>query len=96
MALAIFAVYERVRLSMGAVSIVLCTLGGDRSMEGKRDRVQRAIGSSGLAVGICGIGMSGVFGMTTLGGDAGGRSYRGRRMGRRIQRGRVRLCKGVA
>ena len=72
MALATFAVCERVRLAMGAVSIVLCTLGGYRSMEGKRDRVRRAIGSSGLAVGICGIGMSGGFGMTTLGGDAGG------------------------
>ena len=87
MALATFAVFERVRLAMGAVSIFLCTLGGDRSMEGKRDRVRRAIGSSGLVVGIFGIGMSGGFGMTTLGGDVGGRSSRGRRIGRRIERG---------
>ena len=56
---------------MGTVSIVLCILGGARSMEGKRYRVRRAIGSSGLAVGICGIGMSGGVGMTTLGGDTG-------------------------
>ena len=95
MELAVFAVCERVHLVMGAVSIVLCTLGGDRSMEGKRDRVQRAIGSSGLAVGICGIGMSGGVGMTNLGGDAGGRSSRGRRIGRRIERGRARVCKIV-
>ena len=39
MALAMFAVYERVRLTMSAVSIDLCTLGGARSMEGKLDRV---------------------------------------------------------
>ena len=89
MALAIFAVCERARLEMGAVSIVLCTLGGAWSMEGKRDHMRRAIGSSGLAVGVCGIGMSGGFGMTTLGGDAGGRSSWGRRIGRRIERGRV-------
>ena len=87
MALATFAVFERVRLAMGAVSIVLCTLGGARSMEGKRDRVQLAIGSYGLVVGICGIGMSDGFRMTTLGGDAGGRSSRGRHIGRRIERG---------
>ena len=43
-------------------------------MEGKLDHVQRTIGSSGLAVGIYGTGMSGGFVMTTLGGDAGGRS----------------------
>ena len=71
MALATFAVCERVRLAMGAVSIVLCTLGGARSMEGKRDLVRRAIGSSGLVVGSCGICMSGGVGMTTLGGDGG-------------------------
>ena len=71
MALAMFAVYERVCLEMGAVSIVLCTLGGAWSMEGKQDRVRRAIGSSRLVVGICGTGMYGGFGMTTLGGDAG-------------------------
>ena len=35
---------------MGAVSIVLCTLGGARSMDGKRDRVRRAMGSSRLVV----------------------------------------------
>ena len=96
MALAIFAVCERVRLAMGAVSIFLCTLGGAQSMEGKRDRVRRVIGSSGPAVGICGIGMPGGFGMTTLGGDEGGRSSRGRRMGRRIEHGQARVCKGVA
>ena len=65
-------------------------------MEGKRDRVRRAIGSSGLSVGICGIGMSGGVGMTTLGGDAGGRSSQGQRIGRRIERGREQLYKGVA
>ena len=72
MVLATFAVCERVRLAMGDVSIVLCTLGGARSMEGKRGRVRCAIGSSGLAVGIFGIGMSCGVGMTTLGGDARG------------------------
>ena len=71
MSLAIFAVCERVCLAMGAVSIDLCTLVGTWSMEGKWDRVRHAIGSSGLAVGICGIRMTGGFGMTTLGGDAG-------------------------
>ena len=65
-------------------------------MEGKRDRVRRAIGSSGLVVGICGISMSGGVGMTTLGGDAGGWSSRGRRIGRRIERSREQVCKGVA
>ena len=71
MALAIFAVCEGVRLEMGAVSIVLCTLGGARSMDGKRDRVRRAMGSSGLVVGVGGIGMSSGFGMTSLGSGAG-------------------------
>ena len=52
MSLAMLAVYERVRLTMGAVSIVLCTLVGARSMEGTLYRVRRAIGSSWLAVGI--------------------------------------------
>ena len=33
--------------------------------------MRRAVGSSGLAVGIFGISISGGFGMTTLGGDAG-------------------------
>ena len=51
MALDVFTVCERVRLAMGAVSIVLCTLGGARSMEDKCDRMRRAIGSSGLVVG---------------------------------------------
>ena len=46
MAIAMFAVCERVRLEMGAVSIVLCTLGGARYIEGKQERVRRAIGSS--------------------------------------------------
>ena len=87
MALAIFAVYERVRLAMGTVSIVLCTIGGAWSMEGKRDRVRRAIGSSGPVVGVGGIGISGGFGMTTLGSGAGGRSSWGRRIGCRIERG---------
>ena len=41
-------------------------------MEGKWDRVRRAIGSYGLVVGMGGIGMSGGFGMTTLGSGAGG------------------------
>ena len=95
MALAMFAVCERVRLAMGAMSIFLCTLGGARSMEGKLDRVRRAICSSGLAVGTCSTGMAGGFGMTTLGGDAGGRSSLGRRIGRRIERGRARVCEGV-
>ena len=61
MALAVFTVCERVRLAMGSVSIVLCTLGGARSMDGKRDRVRRAMGSSVLVVGVGGIGMSGGF-----------------------------------
>ena len=87
-ALAVLAVCERVSLAMGAVSIVLCTLGGARSMEGMRDRVRREIGSSGLVVGMGGIGMYGGFGMTTLGSGAGGRYSRGRRMGRRIERSR--------
>ena len=43
MALAMFAVCKRVRLSMGDMSIVLCTLGGALSMEGNLYRVQRAI-----------------------------------------------------
>ena len=39
MTLAMFAVCEHVHLVMGAVSIVLCTLGGVRSMEGTLDYV---------------------------------------------------------
>ena len=84
MTLAMFAFCDCVRLAMGDVSIVLCTLGGVRSMEGKLDRVRRAIGSSGLAVDIRGTGISGGFGTTNLGGDAGGRSSWVRRIGRRI------------
>ena len=61
MELAVFSVCERVRLAMGVVSIVLCTLGGAQSMEVKRDHVRRAIGSSRLVVGVDGIGMSGGF-----------------------------------
>ena len=76
MALAVFAVCERMRLDTGAVSIVLCTLGGARSMAGKWDRVRCAMGSSGLMVGVGGIGLSGEFGITTLGSGAGGLSLR--------------------
>ena len=61
MALAVFTVFECVRLAMGAVSIILCTLGGAWSMEGKWDRVRREIGSSGLVVCMGSIGMSGGF-----------------------------------
>ena len=89
MALAVFAVCERVRLAMGVVSIFLCTLGGARSMVGKRDRVRRAMGSSGLVVGVVGIRMSGRFGMTTLGSGAGGLSLRVRRIGCRMEHGRA-------
>ena len=74
MALAVFAVCERVRLATGAVSRIggLC------------DLVRRALGSAGLR----GIGLSsgfvmttlgsGVesFGMSTLGGDAKGLTFR--------------------
>ena len=55
-------------------------------MAGKWDRVRRAMGSSGLGVGVVGIGLSGGFGMTTLGGGAGGLSSRGRRIGCRMER----------
>ena len=89
MALAVFTVFERVRLAMGDVSIVLCTLGGAQSMDGKQDRVSRAMRSSGLVVGVGGIGMSGGFGMTTLGSGAGGRSSRGRCIGCRMERSRA-------
>ena len=58
MTLAVFAVCERVRLATGAVSKV----------GGLWDLVRCAMGSSGL----CGIGLSGGFGMTTLGSGAGG------------------------
>ena len=58
MALAVFAVCERVRLVTGAVSRIggLC------------DLVRRAMGSAGLRR----IGLSGGFVMTTLGSGAGG------------------------
>ena len=96
MAPSIFTVCERVSVAMGAVSIVLCTLGGAWYTEGKRERVRRAIGSSGLVVGMGGIGMSGGFGMTTLGSGAGGRSYKGRRICLRIEPSWARGCKYLA
>ena len=65
-------------------------------MEVKQERVRSAIGYSGLAVVNCGIGISGGVGMTTLGGDAGCPSSRGRRIGRRIERGQARVFRGVA
>ena len=46
MTLTMDAVFERVRLEIGSVLIVLFTLGGAQSMEGNLDRVRRAIGSS--------------------------------------------------
>ena len=57
-------------------------------MAGKWDRVRRAMGSSGLVVGVGGIGLSSGFGMTTLGSGAGGMSLRVRHIGRRTERGR--------
>ena len=57
MTLAVFTVCERVRLATGTVP----TIGG------LWDLVHRAMGSSGLR----GIGLSGGFGMTTLGSGAG-------------------------
>ena len=47
-------------------------------------------------MGICGTGMAGGFGMTNLGGDVGGQSSWGRRIGRRIDLGRVRVCESWA
>ena len=82
MVLAVFAICERVRLATGAVSIGVLTRGGTRSMVGMWDRVRHAMGSSRL----CGIGMSGGFGMTTLGSGMGGLSLRGRCIGRRMER----------
>ena len=55
---------------MFAASIVLCTLGGVSFMEGKWDRVRRAIVFSVLVVGVGGIVMSGGCGITTLGSGA--------------------------
>ena len=89
MALAVFVVCECVRLATGAVSSVLCTLGGAWSMAGKWDHVRCAMGSSGLVVGVGGIGLSGGFGITTLGSGAGGLSSRVRRLGCRMERGRA-------
>ena len=74
MTLAIFAVCEQVRLETGSVS----TIGG------LWDLVRRGMGSSGLrGIGLSGgFGMitlgsgAGSFGMTTLGGGAGGLSLR--------------------
>ena len=74
MTLAVFAVYERVRLATGTVSRIaeLWYL------------VRRAMGYSGL----CGIGLSGGFGMTTLGGGAWSFSLWGRQIVRRMGLGR--------
>ena len=65
-------------------------------MEGKRDRVRHAIGSPGVVVGMGDIVMSAGFGVTTLGSGVGGRSFRGRRIVRRIERVQERGCKDVA
>ena len=59
--LAVFAVCEQVRMATGAVF----TIGGWWEL------VRRAMGSSGLR----GIGLSGGFGMTTLGSGAGGLTF---------------------
>ena len=61
MALAVFVVCDCVRLVMGAVYIVLSTLGGARSVAGKWDHVCCEIVSSGLGVGVVSIGLSGRF-----------------------------------
>ena len=65
-------------------------------MESKRDRVRRAIGSSGLGVGMGGTGMSCGFEMTTLGSGAGGWSSQGQSIVLRIERVQARGCKDVA
>ena len=84
MTLAVFAVCERVRLATGTVSIV-----------GRWDLVSRAMGSSilrsiglsgGFGITTLGSGAGGV-GMTTLGGAAGGLSLWGWRIVRRMGRG---------
>ena len=41
------------------------------------------------------IGVAGGFGITTLGGESGGRFSWGRRIGRSIERGSVRVCESV-
>ena len=46
-------------------------------------------------MGMCGISTTSGFGMTTLGGAAGDRYSWGRRIGRRIERGQVRVCENV-
>ena len=43
MTLAMAAVCERMHLSIGAVSVILFTLGGERSMVENLDRVDRTI-----------------------------------------------------
>ena len=50
-------------------------------MVGNLDRVLCSIGSSGLAIDSGGISLTGGFGMTTLGGEAGGWSTWGRAEG---------------
>ena len=88
MALAVFAVCERVRLATGVVSMV-----------GRWDLVRSEIGSSRLrGIGLSGgFGMTtlgsgaGGFGMTTLGGGAEGFSLRGRRIVQRMGRGCARV-----
>ena len=89
MALAVFAVCECLRLATGAVFIVLCTLVGVRSMAGKWDPVRRAMGSSGMVVGVVCVGLSGGIEMTTLGSGARGLSLRVRRIGRRVEHSRA-------
>ena len=100
MALAVFAVCECVLLAMGGVSIGVFTRGGTRSMVGMWYHVRRAMGSSRL----CGIGLSGGFGMTTLGSGAegfgmttlgcgtGGLSSQRQRIVRRMGRGCARVA----
>ena len=98
MALAVFAVCERVRLATGAVSIGVFTRGGTRYISGRWDHVRHVMGSYRLGgIGLSGgFGMTtlgsgaGSFGMTTLGGGAGGLSSRGRRIVRRMGRGCAR------
>ena len=68
MALVVLAVCERVRLATGAMSSGVFTCGGTRSMASRWERVRCAMGSSRLGS----IGLSGGFGMTTLGSGAGG------------------------
>ena len=46
-------------------------------------------------MGIFGISMAGVLGITTLGGEAGGQVSWGRRIGLSIERVQVRVCESV-